>query len=215
MRYSLRARRGAALWVGIIAAGGCRDAGLAPEGERVGGRDYTPGAQVAINSGVLGGGTVSGMAVTTARITVSPTTTATFIINGTHKLVIPAGAICDPKRSTYGPTEWDKACTPISSSITITATGSSDAAGHPRIDFSPALRFVRTSQASKMVMLYMKDARAAANPSYRILWCGRTGRCIDESRTDASVVTRRNTRTGTVYRRIKHFSGYNISVGRS
>jgi len=92
---------------------------------------------------------------------------------------------------------------------------SSDAAGHPRIDFSPALRFVRTSQASKMVMLYMKDAKAAADPSYRILWCGPTGKCIDESRTDASVGTRRDKRTGTVYRRIKHFSGYNIAVGRS
>src|SRR5688500_19005161 len=40
---------------------------------------------------------------------------------GPHYVYFPANAICDPAKSTYGPTEWDKPCVLITRPIMIRA----------------------------------------------------------------------------------------------
>jgi hypothetical protein len=133
-------------------------------------------------------------------------------VNG-HTVTIPAGAICDPGTSGYGPTYWDKPCTPASRSITVQAKAWTDATGHPRVSFSPDVRFV----PSKVVTLSLKDPNATASSTLRVNWCV-TGSeyaqtCVDESKTDPSLATTFNSSTRTLTRRVKHFSGYMVTVG--
>jgi hypothetical protein len=51
--------------------------------------------------------------------TVSPSGGVYFA--GNHAVVFPAGSICDPATSTYGPGEWDAPCSALSQPITISA----------------------------------------------------------------------------------------------
>ena len=131
-------------------------------------------------------------------------------LNGGHQLAIAANAICD-LGSSYGPGEWDQPCSPATTPVVISARTWVDQNGHPRVDFRPRLRFVPSEQAN--AILWMMDKSALDDPSYRILYCAdATTDCIDESITDPTVATQRDVR-GFLYRRIKHFSGYNIASG--
>ena len=176
----------------------CQDPGLGPEEPQGAGDE--PNALLSSSS--------SDTAVTT--FTVSATKSGTYKIAGGHKIDFPAGSICDPN-SSYGVTEWDKPCTPASTSITITAKSYKLSNGRPRIDFSPRLRFV----PEKTVTLYMYDPVAVLDLTSKILWCpdGSTS-CVDEAKDDPTLVTLINNVTGVLYRRIKHFTGYAVS-GRS
>jgi hypothetical protein len=127
---------------------------------------------------------------------------------GDHVLVIPAGGICDPATSGYGPGTWENACAPLTHSIIITATTYADADGHPYIDFQPALRFVPTKETD----LYLKDGIRTDGTMLTIDYCTATG-CTDESINDPSLATHRVGNSRILVRRIKHFSGYNIASG--
>ena len=67
---------------------------------------------------------------------------------------------------------------------------------------------------TKQVTLYLKDKRAATDPTYNILWCIEGSSCINEAVRDPSLATRHAPRLGFIFRRIKHFSGYNVALGR-
>jgi hypothetical protein len=136
----------------------------------------------------------------------------TFVA-GPAKIKFPAGSICDPRRSSYGPTEWDAPCAPLTSPITIVVRSWTDEAGRTSVSFSPNLRFVPSSSEARGVTLYLRDRHAAVSPTSRILWCGDDGNCVDESLSDPSATTRRDALNGTVFRRIKHFSAYQIADG--
>lgn len=155
----------------------------------------------------------SGSSGSTVTVTVYPTTSVTMTI-GNHKLRLPAGTICDPATSGYGATEWDKPCTRSSGPVTITARASTNSSGHARVDFSPALRF-QPNGAGQVVTLYLLDKRAAETGGFTIEYCADGAlACVDEALTDSSVATRTDASTGYLYRRLKHFSGYSIGVGR-
>ncbi|MEO5567786.1 MAG: hypothetical protein ABIR92_04810 [Gemmatimonadaceae bacterium] len=128
---------------------------------------------------------------------------------GDHLVYFPAGSICDPARSTYGVTEWDKPCTALQGSVTITATMMRDDNNAPYVDFQPALRFVPTKQ----VMLFMRNGRSAEPRQLTMKWCNNSGVCVDESINDPSLKPFRIQRTSIIGRRIKHFSGYEVAVG--
>lgn len=131
-------------------------------------------------------------------------------LNGGHQLVLAPNAICDLS-SSYGQTEWDQPCEPATTPVTITARTWVEANGHPRVDFMPRLRFVPSDRAN--AILYLMDKVAADDPAYRIYYCADgASDCVDESLTDPTVATQRDVR-GFLYRRIKHFSGYNIASG--
>ena len=140
-----------------------------------------------------------------ARVTVGPYTSVTMMINS-HKLVVPAGAVCDPATSGYGEAYWDSPCS-VARSVTITAKSWRLPNGRPHVEFSPALRFA----PGKTVTLYLTDRSIVSDPSAVILYCD-AFTCVDESIGDPSLATYRDGTKGYVYRRIKHFSGYNIAA---
>jgi hypothetical protein len=128
---------------------------------------------------------------------------------GNHVLVIPAGGVCDPATSGYGPDTWENDCEPLTHSIIITATTLSDSAGHPYVDFQPALRFVPTLETN----LYLYDGERDSATVLSIDYCNADVVCVDEALTDSTLATYRVGVSRFLVRRIKHFSGYNISSG--
>ena len=152
----------------------------------------------------------------TVKVTFTVTTTAHTFNIGDHKIVFgnKLASICDLK-SSYGPYEWDKPCTPAKSSVTITAKSWTNSRGQPMIDFQPRMRFVPTSDPTKGVVLHMKDKAAAADLVNKIIrFCvdpKSPSNCVNEERTDPSVKTFIDT-NGFLVRRIKHFSGYNVAA---
>ena len=144
--------------------------------------------------------------------TLRPDRGITKTLNGGHQLFVAANAVC-ALTSSYGPTEWDKSCALQKSAFTVTARTWVEPNGHPRVDFQPQLRFAPSAKAN--AILYLMDKTAAKDPSYKILYCADGANvCIDESLTDPTIATQYDV-NGFLYRRIKHFSGYNISTGFS
>jgi hypothetical protein len=126
---------------------------------------------------------------------------------GPNHLDIPGNAICSLAETSYGPAYWNDRCKSERALVTITAIVSEANSDHPRIDFEPALRFA----PDKSVMLYMRlDAKADRAEWASIFYCTTAEKvsCVDESKKDRSLET--SVKGETVFRRIKHFSGYII-----
>jgi hypothetical protein len=137
---------------------------------------------------------------------------------GKHVLYFPASTICDPAISTYGPTEWDKPCTAITQPVQVHAELREEN-GRSWIDFSPHLRFVPSDDEERWVYLFMytkasEGKQLTSKNAPPILWSPELGMAgIDESLTDETLKTKWDKKLGGVYRRIKHFSGYNVYSG--
>jgi hypothetical protein len=140
-----------------------------------------------------------------------------FAINSFLNVDFPAGSICDPTRSSYGPGEWDNDCVVLTRAITITATTRLTNQG-VAVDFQPELRF----SPSKVVTL-STDLFATTLQSYRSYFRASPSSTrslafyyapslgadpVADYLTDASLVTQVDLETGHVWRRVKHFSGY-------
>lgn len=145
-----------------------------------------------------------------ADITVDPRG-GTFTL-GQHAIRFPRKAIC-ALDSSYGPTEWDKPCTPASEPVTFhVEIVSGD--GRQWLDFTPAVRFVPTNDPAKYVWLGMQTTGFTdlSDAQLQILWSPAIGvPGVDESLTDPTLRTIINRESGWMVRRIKHFSGYNVS----
>ena len=139
---------------------------------------------------------------------------------GKHVIAFPANSICDPALSTYGVSEWDAPCAPITTPIHIHAE-LREQDGRTWIDFSPELRFVPSDNEAEWVYLFMRTNAAegkylTSKNAPAILWSPAIGvPGVDESLDDPTLKTKWDRRLGGVYRRIKHFSGYNVYSGRS
>ena len=149
---------------------------------------------------------------TITSILVDPTRSSTYTIAGIHQLFVRGGGVCDLS-SSYGVLTWDLPCLPATTSILVTAKSWYDVAGHPHVEFSPQLRFVPDDSAAS-AELYLRDWIGAFDRASVIDYCNDDG-CVDEALTDSSLVTRHDTSTGYVYRRVKHFSGYEVAAGRA
>jgi hypothetical protein len=144
--------------------------------------------------------------------------------DGLYTIVFPSNSVCDPDKSSYGPGTWDLPCKTLQDgqSITITATYGFTKNGLS-VDFSPALRFnpskeVRISTGIYAPVLITFSNYFAANPSaLHFLGIYYAPSLSSAGTTDAaldnSLVTHVNLTTGQVWRRIKHFSGYNVFTG--
>ncbi|MDB4876782.1 MAG: hypothetical protein JWM41_3228 [Gemmatimonadetes bacterium] len=176
-----------------------------------------PRADAPATATVEGGGVTTALSATdTARfnITIDSRRSTTYYLGAGNSITFPPGAICDPKTSSYGVTEWDKPCTAARGSVTVTVKAWMNSHGHARVDFTPNLRFVPSVLPTGWVNLTFGDYAASLDPFYSILYCVTdTSGCYDESKTDLSLLTMRNPVTGKVMRRIKHFSGYNVGAG--
>ena len=131
---------------------------------------------------------------------------------GNHAVVFPAGSVCDPALSSYGPGTWDATCTPLQSTIKVHAEVRRNSGG-TAIDFTPSLRFVPSTYSSRWVwlLIHTPDARGATGDlsRFNVLYAPTLGATrIDETADDSSLRTYVDTFSGISLRRIKHFSAY-------
>lgn len=156
--------------------------------------------------------TVSSTSSTSADFTVGPNGGVFFI--GNNAVYFPANSICDPATSGYGTGTWDNACAPASAPIAIHADVRT-LNGRSWVDFSPALRFVPSNDASKWVwmIMYAPGVSTASDlTKYNIYYAPTIGgTLVDETLTDPTLRTYVD-RSGLSMRRIKHFSGYTSSA---
>ena len=149
-----------------------------------------------------------------ADLTVTPTG-GTFVL-GKHAIFFPAYSICDPRTSTYGPTEWEAPCDVLTEPIQIHAE-IRHKDGFQWIQFTPNLRFVPTEDPYQYVWLYLKSDQAQ-DPDvlsrFAILWAADDSTAaVDESAADPTLTTYLWRDGGVLFRRIKHFSAYQGSDG--
>lgn len=168
----------------------------------------TPNGPSALQSRVWGGG--SGYS-----FDISPNGGVYWV--GQYILVVPPQAVCDPATSSYGPGTWDSACSPARSSIHVQASVST-IDGRDYVDFSPHLRFVPTDDQSRWVTIHTIRLAAIGGQGdlrrFAILFSETPGgQVVDESASDPTLATHVNTHTGAVWRRVKHFTGYNVHTG--
>jgi hypothetical protein len=150
-----------------------------------------------------------------STLVIDPSVTSTYALGDGNTLTIPAHSLCDPATSTYGPTEWDKPCPLATSTVTVTFKGWLNRYNHPHVDFSPSMRFLTPPNGGGgWVSLNFADASAWSDSSTKILYCATATSCVDESATDFDVRTQKNGDV-VVWRKIKHFSGYNVATGEA
>jgi len=194
MRYP----RNLALFALIAAIGACSENALSPAHEQ------------RIISGDPASMALSQNDTLRFSFTVLPQYTTSASLGQGNWIVFPPSSICDPTTSGYGLEYWDQACQPKSDSTVISVQAWLDANGHPNLDFSPAVRFVPSDTQS--VLIRMADHTTDTN--LKILYCHTFGdtTCVDEAATDSSLMTQEDA-SGGYYRRIRHFSGYNVGAG--
>jgi hypothetical protein len=150
---------------------------------------------------------------TSADFTVTPTG-GVFAI-GKHAVSFAPNSICNPETSSYGPSEWDAPCEPLTTDIQIHAEVRS-LNGRTWVDFTPAIRFVPTDNPDQYVWILMKSsaAESADLRAMSILWSPEMGQDgINEAASDSTLRTYVWRDGGIVFRRIKHFSSYNCWDG--
>ena len=175
-----------------------------------------PGSRAPDTQPLVGGVTTDLSMTDTTRfsITIDPWRPTTFNLGAGNTLNFPAGSVCDPNTSTYGATEWDVACNAARYAVTVNVRAWLNAKGHPRVDFTPNIRFVPSLLPTGWVNITFADMAASLDPWYNILYCPTVnGACLNEASTDASLLTVRDPVTGKVTRRLKHFSGYLVGAG--
>jgi hypothetical protein len=133
---------------------------------------------------------------------------------GNNAVYFPAGSICDPETSSYGPGHWDEPCTPLDHSIDFHAEVRHDAvSGQSWVDFTPAVRFVPTDDPNQTVWMLMKAGVDVTDDNYfglAMQWMptGSPDLAVDEASTDSTLKTYVDIERDVVFRRVKHFSGY-------
>ncbi len=195
----------------------CGESTLAPSGTEVRRAPANGTPSLDWNSGAL----FSGLRSTSFTVTPAG---GSFAVGGLYSLNFPANSICDPAASSYGPGTWDDPCATLADgqSVTITATYGFTSSGFS-VDFSPALRFnpntnVTISTSAYALSLTTFSNFFAANPG-ALHFLGiyyepsHRGAGQTDAGRDPSLVTHVNLSTGLVWRRIKHFSGYNVYSG--
>lgn len=135
----------------------------------------------------------------------------TVFTDGVNTLTFPAGSVCDPSKSSYGPGEWDKPCPALASDLTITVK-TTVANGRVNLDFSPSIRF---NPRRPVTLVVKNDAIKTVGTagSWAIFYNIGDGKLVDEALTDPSVVTYVDRTNGVAWRRIKHFTGFNVALG--
>ena len=148
-------------------------------------------------------------------VTFDPSKDQAFYLGPNH-LNIPAHSVCALVGSGYGSAYWDQTCKPERLPVTMTVKIRGAASDNPRVDFFPAMRF--NPAKTVQLFMYVPNATQADATNWLMQYCptnsGSIGKCIDESKTDASLTSYVDRSANVVFRRIKHFSGY-VVTGRA
>jgi hypothetical protein len=224
MSVSMRVRFGAALFA-AIAATACSDVPSAPASSRQAadaslGRSYSSGPK----DKNYNDGDASSLPDDPKGRNLTTAGTSTFVVNpnetrsysfGPHSVYIPARAICDPQTAGYAEELWDSPCNALREPITVTVHWDGSG-GHSAVTFEPDLRFAPSSNAMKWVWLTLHDKKQISDQlNYAILWQSPLQGWVDESATDPTLKAYVSKNENTVYRRLKHFSGYLVSASLS
>ena len=151
----------------------------------------------------------AGATFTTYTVTIDPQR-RNVLHFGPHTLEIPPKAVCNPT-SGYGLGSFDLDCKGEKDPVTITAIVRATESGIPRIDLMPQLRF--SPRRAVTLTLYVPNLSHESS-AWNILYCATqtTEFCIDETELDPSLATHADYRSSTLFRRIKHFSGYYVET---
>lgn len=192
----------------ILAACSAVDQTLAPDQSRSAMPAGAPNFDVIMNSTAADS--------TSADFTVTPT--GGMFVLGKHAVYFPDHSICDPATSSYGPGTWDDPCTPLDAPIQFHAEVRSDSTGAAWVDFTPAVRFVPSSNSAQNVWIMMKTGVAATAANFNqfsLAWSPNlaSGERVNEALTDPSLKTYLDVNRSIAFRRIKHFSGYIVYLG--
>ena len=200
----------------VAAVAGCSDSATSPRDASM--RALSPGGVPTLDVTP----TFSSWRVTTFTLTSAGGKFSTG--DGLYTLVFPANSVCDPATSSYGPGTWDQPCTTLADGQSVTVTATYGFTNHGlSVDFSPALRFnpkteVRIYTSVYAPILTLFSSYFAANPSslhflgiYYAPDLSSAG--TTDAAFDSSLITHVNLTTGLVWRRVKHFSGYNVTTG--
>lgn len=145
-----------------------------------------------------------------------------FAVNNMVTVAFPANSVCDPALSTYGAGEWDNACVTATRAITVTATTRLTLNGM-QVDFQPNLRFSPDKQVILSTDLFASTIRmgssffsaypSALRPLAMFYSPSIGAQPVADYATDPSAITQIDLRSGRVWRRVKHFSGYLMGSG--
>lgn len=215
MHVSTLVRRGSALMAILVAAAACSDAPMAPRATQ-----ERPAFDVqALQPTDARGGPGGGLGLTqgdsnTTVLTIDPNTSRTYAF-GQNWIYFPAHAICDPATSGYGPGYWDLPCTPLNQPMQVTVHWS-NRGGYGFAHFSPEIRFAPATARDVLhwVVLSLHSQRKLHDlQAYNILYNTDADNWVDESLTDPTLRAWLDPLHNSVYRRVKHFSGYMVAAG--
>ncbi|MFL5614695.1 MAG: hypothetical protein ACJ796_13625 [Gemmatimonadaceae bacterium] len=145
---------------------------------------------------------------------------------GDFDVIMPASAVCEPAVTKYGKKHWDDDCIAARRTITVNVIAKKQG-NRVSVDFQPDLRF-RPSAGWVLIqtnayreLLTSQNVRQLSTSSsffnnFAIYYVPTGGKSqIDElqSTGDGSLVTHVDLRSGLVWRRVKHFSGFLVSLG--
>lgn len=127
---------------------------------------------------------------------------------GEHSLDLPANSVCDAY-SAYGAGWLDAPCTTSKRRTTITVLVEGTPNGLPRVELQPAIRF---SPLTTVTLALNVEKMPTGTSTFSVLYCATLDAiCIDESLQDPTLVARYDPERQTLFRRIKHFSGYLVA----
>jgi hypothetical protein len=161
-----------------------------------------------------------GVADGTYTVTFNPGADQVFSL-GPNRLEMPANSVCALGTSGYGPSFWDKPCTPETRPVTLAVTVKDASSSNPTVDFKPAMRFNPQTRVS--LYFYVPRVTREDAKNWLILYCGNgtrlssgsgsSGSCVNEAATDPTLRTYVDYSTSVLFRRIKHFSVYRVDSG--
>lgn len=204
-------RRSVSLVVGLFAGAAvfsaCRDAALAP---------HEALAPIALNVPPVSLAELQRDTTVNYTVTLDPRRENVYS-DGINTVRFPAGSICDPATSGYGPGMWDAPCTAATAPITLPVAVTTRN-GRLHVEFGRDLRFAPSSDPARHVVLTIRNPAVTSTTEslrrYAIFYVPTgTSQLVDEALSDPSLVTVVNRAEGKVVRRLKHFTGYNVHLG--
>lgn len=198
---------------------GCSDSALGPNGATS--RSLAPSGAPTLD--VTPSLAFTGVKTTTITLTSDGGTYS--VGNGLFTIKVPSNSVCDPAVSSYGDGTWDSPCTTLGSgqSLTLTVTYGFTSSNVPVFDVSPGIRFAPNSVVTLGTMAYasaiVANATYYASNQQALHYFGMYYTpdlgvtAYTDAAKDNSLITHVNLSTGYVWRRVKHFSGYNILNG--
>ena len=168
----------------------------------------------------------------TYRVTFDPQQNQVLSL-GPNRLEIPANAVCALGATSYGPAFWDAPCAPQTAPVQLTVTVKNASSDHPSVDFSPAMRF--NPQTNVSLYIYVPNVSQADAKNWVITYCpnsgsgsistsssgsgsgstsgSTSGKCVNEALTDPDLQTYVDYNASVLFRRLKHFSWYQVDAG--